>query len=252
MPSSEEHSSSDSATISNPLPLTCLAVLSVNDSVAGTAAAGDPSPVWQVSWSPDGRILASCHGSPDPCVRVWKRRAAVEGLGGEAAAARPNRRHQPRQEQTWTLSATLRGAHTRTVRSVAIAPVGTGTGGGAAAVIASASFDGTVAVWERFDEEDIAAGEETQAAKEAGGYECTAVLEGHESEVKCVAWNGTGTLLATAGRDKSVWIWDSFLPGTGGGGGGGEFECIAVLHGHSGDVKWVEFAPSNGQWGDGE
>jgi len=37
-----------------------------------------------------------------------------------------------------------------------------------------------------------------------------------------------------------------------GGGGEGEYECIAVLQGHSGDVKCIRFAPSQGQWGDGK
>ena len=31
-----------------------------------------------------------------------------------------------------------------------------------------------------------------------------------------------------------------------------DFECLAVLHGHEGDVKCVEFASSHGEWGDGE
>lgn len=65
---------------------------------------------------------------------------------------------------------------------------------------------------------------------------------------------------ATSGRDKQIWIWESFLPGTVGGpssstgtdGIGGDFECLAVLNGHEGDVKCVEFASSHGEWGDGE
>ena len=64
-------------------------------------------------------------------------------------------------------------------------------------------------------------------------------------------WNVAATLLATCGRDKTVWLWDCSLEGNIGG-GDVEFECLAVLNGHKGDVKSVDFAPSRGQFGDGD
>ena len=173
------------------------------------------APVWYCTFSPSGQWMASCHGIPDLCIRIWKF-----------------------ENNEWILSSTLTDVHERTIRHVAFAPSNH--------ILASASFDGTVGIWECVPN--------TNGFMKESIWECTTQLEGHENEVKCVVWNSTGTLLATCGRDKSVWVWESLLSMDSQefGGGDGEFECLAVLHGHTGDVKYVLFAPSNNQWGDGK
>jgi WD40 repeat protein len=57
--------------------------------------------------------------------------------------------------------------------------------------LALASFDGTTSIWSLVGAE----------------WECVSTLEGHENEVKSVAWSPVSDMLATCGRDKTVWIW---------------------------------------------
>ena len=87
-------------------------------------------------------------------------------------------------------------------------------------LLATASFDASTAVW----------------AQQGGEWECVAVVEGHENEVKSCAWSPSGQLLASCGRDISVWIW-VLQPGL-------DFECVAVLNGHAQDVKQVVWHPT--------
>ena len=85
--------------------------------------------------------------------------------------------------------------------------------------MASASFDATTVIWD----------------KKSGQFECNATLEGHENEVKSVAWAKSGHLLATCSRDKSVWVWEVADDD--------EYECAAVLNAHTQDVKKVVWHP---------
>mmetsp|Transcript_482 Transcript_482/g.717 ORF Transcript_482/g.717 Transcript_482/m.717 type:complete len:398 (+) Transcript_482:86-1279(+) len=172
---------------------------------------------WNVAFSNDGKLLAACYGSPDNCVRIW----------------------YLQDDGSFSLVSTLKGLHTRTVRCCSFAPVSKFY------TIATASFDGTVGIWE-----DTSQGGDNVISDD---WDCIAQLEGHDSECKCVVWNASSTLLATCGRDKTVWLWDCCLTGNiGSGGDDGEFECLTILNGHEGDVKSVIFAASHGQFGDGD
>ena len=164
---------------------------------------GHTDRVWHASWSPSGEALATCSG--DKTIRIW---CEAPGSG-------------------WACVATLGGAASRTVRSCEWSPCGR--------YLAAAGFDATTVIWAQA----TTLGGLDDGSRD-GDLDCAwsslATLEGHENEVKCVAWNVSGTLLATCSRDKSVWVWeisDDAGP-----------ECVSVLHGHTHDVKFVVWHPS--------
>lgn len=109
----------------------------------------------------------------------------------------------------------IENAHIKTVRNIAWSPTNH-------QLLASASFDGTACIW----------------LKEQDEFECVSQLEGHENEVKSVAWSFEGKYLATCSRDKTVWIWECDEDDL------SEYECSGVLSGHSQDVKCVKWHPS--------
>ncbi|SCU85660.1 LAME_0D02234g1_1 [Lachancea meyersii CBS 8951] len=110
--------------------------------------------------------------------------------------------------------------HKKSVRSVCFRPH--------SSILAAGSFDSTISIWGKEENDDL-----------QGTYQETeplAIIEGHENEVKSVAWSHSGDFLASCSRDKSVWIWEADEMGE-------EFECLSVLQEHTQDVKHVVWHP---------
>lgn len=148
--------------------------------------------------------------------------------------------------------ATLDDTHTRSIRSVQFKPPMS------AALVAEhrlldpptlvmGSFDAKLSVWQAElppdnDDDDQDPEQvwknDRLLVQRATLWELMAVIEGHEHEVKAVAWNCHGSLVASCSRDKTIWIWETD-PDT-----LEEFECISVLTEHQQDVKHVIWHPS--------
>lgn len=159
---------------------------------ATVAAADHDERLWHVAWSQNGSFLVTC--GEDKAIRVW--RLVIDPVGGDTISI--------------SLISTIEDVQNRTIRSCEWSPNGK--------MIASASFDGTVIIWKAQD-------------TSLKFWDQLASLEGHDNEVKSVSWCHDGSYIATCGRDKKVWIWETIV--------GGEFECVAMLDGHTQDVKFV-------------
>ena len=185
---------------------------------------------WNVSWNSTGTLLASCGG--DRNIQVW----SVDDDDGT---------------KQLSVSSDPSKKHSRTIRRVAWRSD--------SEMIAAASFDSTVSLWHVDNQQ---------------GISFVTQLSGQENEVKGVSFSPCGEQLATCSRDKSIWIFDvsSLLKRSSSGSAEfqqiqageateeGEFvfpsspsmverkpvddlECLAILEGHSQDVKAVNFSP---------
>ncbi|KAL1305626.1 hypothetical protein AAFC00_007226 [Neodothiora populina] len=172
--------------------------------------------------------------------------------------------------KTFNLLSTITGGHKRSIRSVAwkpgSGPSGPGNNGIGESVLATGSFDASAGIWRRDEGSGAAAGGgggggggggqtddndgpqevDYTRQRQAGDdddddddddeWNFAVILDGHESEIKSLAFSSVSPLLATCSRDKSVWIWEELEDDN--------FETVAVLQEHEGDVKCVAWHPS--------
>src|SRR5271163_3677288 len=224
---------SNPAMTSNPFPPPTLTHLAALSSPTITRA-------WQSSPHPHTSLLATA--TADKSVAIWSLR-------------------------DFRLLSTITGGHKRSIRSVAWKD--TGKSGKGAVVLATGSFDSNTGIWTKNDrargrnevggeddEFDGAGAEDADALYRMTGDEeeewaFSSLLTGPDSEIKSVAFSPTNpALLATSSRDKSVWVWEDVADSAEGGGftraGGAddsEYETVAVLAEHTGDVKCVAWHP---------
>ncbi|PWY98013.1 WD40 repeat-like protein [Testicularia cyperi] len=199
---------------------------------------GHSSRAWHLAWNPRMPILASCSGDKDVRLHAYSF-VSTTTSDGPSTSKRP----------TFNLREVIPTGHQRTVRQVAWSPEGK--------ILATASFDSTVGIWQRIQDIEGIEDEDQEGPGYGGGstssmggiklsnggahvdepeWDCVGTLEGHESECKSVAFSHTGAVLASCSRDKSVWIWEVQQDA--------EFECLSVLMEHSQDVKVVAWHPS--------
>ncbi|KAK0673449.1 putative cytosolic iron-sulfur protein assembly protein 1 [Cercophora samala] len=152
---------------------------------------------------------------------------------------------------TFSKHSSLTGGHSRSIRSCAWQP--SSSQSSQSLRLVTASFDSTAGIWtynpsaslEKPITSPSQNNEEEEEEEEEEEWEFSLVLEGHENEVKSLSFSPSGQYLATCSRDKSIWIWEHLSSGGDGDQGEEEedWETIAVLSEHDGDVKTVSFAP---------
>ncbi|MCD4656879.1 MAG: WD40 repeat domain-containing protein [Planctomycetes bacterium] len=191
---------------------------------------GHNGSVWSVSFSPDGKIIAS--GSYDDTIKLWdvssgKCVSTLEGHSGDVfsvnfsadgkfIASASSESKKPGIINLWDVSDiakvkklhTLEG-HSHSVRDVRFSPDGK--------ILASGARDNTIKLWD------------------VSGGKCFRTLEGHSSSVFSVSFSPNGKILASASFDKTIKLWDiSDI---------NNVKELRTLEGHSGGVFSVSFSP---------
>lgn len=224
------------------------------------------------------RIVHLAEFSPPSTTRSWVSNPAPNNIP-LIATATSDKTVRVYSLKNFTLHSTLDGGHDRSIRNVAWKP---DSGKNGFLCLATGSFDATMGIWRRkvesaeregnLDEEEEDSGlaeveigadakpkpapklrtyndfpdeEAEERDDDDDEWQFNLVLEGHDSEIKSIAYSPSGQYLASCSRDKSIWIWEEIEDE--------EFETIAVLQDHTADVKCVAWGSFGGeQGGNGE
>ncbi|KAA8894690.1 WD40-repeat-containing domain protein [Sphaerosporella brunnea] len=141
---------------------------------------------------------------------------------------------------TYNTLSTIDGGHKRSIRSVAWKPNTRGE-----SVLASGSFDATAGIWRRYEDDSGAATGEEYNDEEDEEWRFAVVLDGHESEIKSVAWSAGGSFLplaretrrrsfCSASYDDTIRLYREDLD---------DWVCCTLLEGHESTVWCITFEP---------
>lgn len=186
-----------------------------------TLASDSKEPVWSISWSPTLLVLASA-GS-DRLVRLW---APLSGDSTQNQVIQSNNEYSQDWHCVTTFGSQL---FPRTLRCVSFNP--------RLPFLACGSFDSYVYTLRL--NSNCEEGSEVNLQElltSPPKLQLTSTLEGHESEIKCVAFSSSGALLASCSRDRTVWLWELGIDKD-------DFESLSILEGHTQDVKYVVWHP---------
>lgn len=183
---------------------------------------GDPSPIWRISFSPNGQYVASGHASGQICIwevangrlcNQWQaHRASVTALAFapdslRLASGAVDGSLTLWQGATATLLHSLPG-HTDEVATLGFSPDGT--------TLITGSHDLTVRLWE----------------SASGALQ--GLLQGHTNLVRHLAIAPNGQWLATGGIDNFVYLWDLQTK-----------KVQYMLADHAAPVERLTFSPDN-------